>query len=163
MGCSRISVSLERGVSNAGAVSMLTARITQRAAVRKSMFTTDDIWRIIGFLGLSTDTIQVVAIQTRLTEIEATSPFLATQIQGDLKLLQELDGFLQKNLGLTKADIIEFDAKQRGMGLITRSIQVIRRVAKALGIEPDLSGLQEMYASMAGDDNQPLTINKVRA
>jgi hypothetical protein len=143
---------------------MLTVNIILSPTVIKSMFTTDDIWRIIGFLGLATDAVQVTAIQTRLAEIEAVSVFLATQIQGDLKLLQELDAFLQKNLGVVKADIIEFDAKQRGMGLITRSIQIIRRIAKALGIEPDLSGLQEMYASIAeGGNDQPLTITKVRA
>jgi hypothetical protein len=146
---------------------MLTANIVQRAfnpIVIKSMFTTDDIWRIIGFLGLATDTVQVTALQVRLAEIEAVSVFLATQIQNDLRLLQELDTSLQKYLGVTRADIIEFDAKQRGMGLITRSIQIIRRLAKVLGIEPDLSGLQEMYASIAGNENdQPLTIGKVRA
>ncbi len=110
------------------------------------------------------DVAQVTALQARLAEIESTSVFLATQIQGDLKLLQELDTSLQKNLGVVKADIIEFDAKQRGMGLITRSIQIIRRLAKALGIEPNLNDLQEMYASIAENgDDQPLTITKVRA
>jgi hypothetical protein len=127
------------------------------------MFTNDDLWLVIRFLGLSHEPIIVVGLETRLQEIESTPALepILNQVKSDLKDLVSLDVSLQKVLGITKADVVEFDAKLRGMGLITRSIQLIRRIAKNVGVEPDLSILHEMYGGISGD-NSPMTINKVR-
>lgn len=126
------------------------------------MFTTEDVLRLIQYLGLPVDSEQISLITARLAVLQALSPYLTTQIQNDLLLLDELDELLQAGIGIKRADIVEFDVLQRVMGLITRSIQVIRRIAAKLKVEPDLSALQEQIATLTGRTDDPITIDKVR-
>jgi hypothetical protein len=130
------------------------------------MFTTEDIWAIIKWLSIPATDDQALIIRAALATLEARSPTFVIDIQADIAALVELDNQMQKQMGVIKADVLEFDAKQRLMGAITRSIQLVRRIAKNISagagttISPDLSGLQEMYNAINFLKNEPLTIGK---
>jgi hypothetical protein len=127
------------------------------------MFSNEQMWQIVTWLGLANDDLSIASLELKLRDIGTSRPEVTMQVQADLGLLISLDASLQKNLGLVKADIIQFDAKLRAMGFITRMIQLVRRIARSLAVEPDISALQEMYGGLTGGhNNDPLTINKVR-
>jgi hypothetical protein len=130
------------------------------------MFTTEDVIRLITYLGLPISQEWIDWITARLGVLQTIAPYLTEQIKDDLDRLDELDELLQTNIGIKKADVVEFDVVQRSMGLITRSIQLIRRLAaklsnQAVTIEPNLSSLQEQLSTLTNRSNDPLTINKV--
>lgn len=130
------------------------------------MFTTEDVIRLVSYLGLPITQEWIGLITVRLGVLQAIAPYLTEQIKADLDMLDELDELLQTNIGIKKADVVEFDVVQRSMGLITRSIQLIRRLAAKLSnetvtIKPNLSFLQEQLDTLTNRSNDPLTINKV--
>jgi hypothetical protein len=130
------------------------------------MFTTEDVIRLITYLGLPISQEWIDWITARLGVLQTIAPYLTEQIKDDLDRLDELDELLQTNIGIKKADVVEFDVVQRSMGLTTRSIQLIRRLAaklsnQAVTIEPNLSSLQEQLSTLTNRSNDPLTINKV--
>jgi hypothetical protein len=130
------------------------------------MFTTEDVIRLITYLGLPITQEWIDWITGRLGALQIIAPYLTEQIKDDLDMLDELDELLQTNIGIKKADVVEFDAVQRSMGIITRSIQLIRRLAAKLSnqtvtIEPNLSFLQERLDTLTNRSNDPLTIDKV--
>lgn len=130
------------------------------------MFTIEDVVRLITHLGLPVTQQWIDLITARLKALEIIAPYLTQQIKDDLDMLDELDELLQTNIGIKKADVVEFDVLQRLMGLITRSIQLIRRLAAKLSnqtstIEPNLSFLQEQLNTFTNRSNDPLTIDKI--
>lgn len=129
------------------------------------MFTADDTWAVIRFLGL--DETASAAIETRLVEITSLAPQLVAQVQGYLTDLAALDLLIQKSVvtgqsAIKVADDVEFFQRDQLMGLITRMIQLTRQLGRQMKISPDLSTLQELYASISGNTAsvEPIAFNK---
>jgi hypothetical protein len=125
------------------------------------MIEEQEILDSIEYLGVGWEAAVVAQVRAAFTALELSTPYLVETIQDDLLRLAELDDLFQTRLGLKKVDLVEFAAAEYAMSLLTRTMQIIRRIGAKLKIEPDLSAYRQMYNDLTAGGNVPLTANKV--
>lgn len=121
------------------------------------MFSRSDIIKVIIRLGLSSDEFGTVA--KKLEALQRESELIILKIQEDLAKLDELEIKLSENaaspnFAIIKADVLEYDAKQKTYGIITEMLRVSQRLANLTGIKGNFSHLDEQLELLGANPVQ---------
>lgn len=112
-------------------------------------FSRGDIFKIIIRLGLNITDYQIVS--GKINQLELISELIVGKIQEILENLDALDKQLSEvcstpNFAIIQADVLQYGNKQKPYGILMEMLRLTQILGKLIGIEPNLSLINEQLA-----------------